>query len=317
MKYLLLVTLLLSSLFICGCTAPGADDEKGNWIILPAMEDSNGKIGITNISDTPKGDYNRLVISAVPESYVGLSGESVVTSIIFEKKGNYPLEIENYPPEFLIKNPGDISRPFRIIKRYTRGNADVTIPAGEKLSYEIKWNLTDDNGKNVTPGLYTLEITDVSVWDGKSEEIYMGESGKEIAQIMIKPEGELLQKTIPVNLSKENEEIKIVFDRIEAGDNGTQLFFSAEIPKNDYVTVMDNGEKWSYHFSSEDMPRGYYSIDNREKKYIWNMEYTGGNNNIYSYKCLIEPLTVETGNISIEITNFGPVGGIWNYEIKL
>ena len=236
---IVLLILLIAASFICGCTAPGGSGEQEEWIILPEWDDPEGSTSVVRCSDFAEGDYNGLVVYAVPESSGMVQGGNATVTVIFANDGNSPETIENYPPEFLIKNPADLSRPFVIVKRYLRGEDEVTILPGENIMYDIKCDSSlNSNGVGVPPGLYTLEITDVMTWDGKTEMVYRGESGKKIAEIGIRPEGEILRKTIPVNISQKSEGITITFDRIEAAENSTELFLSVYVPEPLYTTEM-------------------------------------------------------------------------------
>lgn len=315
---IILIILLMTASFICGCTAPGDSDEEEEWIILSEWDDPEGSTAVLRSSDFAEGDYNGLVVYAVPESSGTVQGDNSTITVMFANNGTSPVHIENYPPEFLIQNPADLSRPFMIVKRYPRGADDITILPDETISYDIKWDSSlNGNGVGVSPGLYTLEITDVMTWDGKTEMVYRGESGKKIAEIGIRPEGEILRKTIPVNLSEKSEGVTITFDRIEAAENSTELFFSVYVPEPVYTEEMDDGTIWSYALSSEDKPNGHYRIDNGGQKNLWNMDLIGSSNNTYTYRSRIEPLSSEIREMSVEINRFGPLAAQWEFDVSL
>ncbi|WAI01405.1 hypothetical protein [Methanogenium organophilum] len=310
--------MLITAAFICGCTAPGGSDEQEEWIILPEWDYPEGSTSVLRSSDFAEGDYNGLAVYAVSQSSGMVQGDNGTITVIFANIGNSPVSIENYPPKFLIKNPADLSQPSMTVQRYPRGDDDITILPGENISYDIKWDSSlNGNGVGVPPGLYILEITDVMTWDGKTEMVYRGESGKKIAEIGIRPEGEILRKTIPVNMSEKREGVTITIDRIEATENSTELFFSVYVPEPVYNTEMDDGTIWSYTLSSEDRPGGYYRIDNGEQKYLWDMNLIGSSNYTYTYRSRIEPLSSGIGEISVEINNFGPLAGQWEFDVSL
>ncbi|MDE4907028.1 hypothetical protein L0665_00090 [Methanogenium marinum] len=315
---IVLLILLIAASFICGCTAPGGSDDKDEWIILPEYDDPDGSISALKSSDFAEGDYNGLVVYAVPESSGVVQGSNVTVTVIFANDGNSPVNIEDFPPEFLIQNPADLSQPFGIVKRYLRGDDDITILPGENIMYDIKWDSSlNDTGVEISPGLYTLEITDVMTWDGKTEMVYRGESGKKIAEIGIRPDGEILRKTIPVNISQESEGITITFDRIDATENSTELFFSVYVPEPVYETEMDDGTIWSFTLSSDDKPNGYYRIDGGDQKSLWNMNLIGSSDNTYTYRSRIEPLSSEIKEMSVEINHFGSLTGQWKFDVSL
>ncbi len=315
---IILLILLIAASFICGCTAPGGSDEQEEWIILPEWDNPEGATSALRSSDFAEGDYNGLVVYAIPESSGMVQGDNATITVIFANNGTSPVHIENYPPEFLIQNPADLSRPFVIVKRYLRGDDDVTILPGENISYDIKWDSSlNDNGVEVPPGLYTLEITDVMTWDGETEMMYRGESGKKISEIGIRPDGGILRKTIPVNMSQKREGITVTFDRIDAAENSTELFFSVYVPEPLYTTEMDDGTIWSYTLSSDDKPNGHYRIDGGEQKSLWNMNLIGSSDNTYTYRSRIEPLSSGIKEMSVEINNFGPLAEQWKFDVSL
>lgn len=315
---IVLLLFLITASFSCGCTAPGGSDEQEEWIILPEWDNPEGATAASRISDFAEGDYNGLVVYAIPESSGMVQGDNATVTVLFANNGTSPVHIENYPPEFLIKNPADLSMPFNTIKRYPRGEDDITILPGENISYDIKWDSSlNGNGMEVSPGLYPLEITDIMTWDGETEMVYRGESGKKIAEIGIRPEGGILKKTIPVNMSEESEGITITFDRIEAAENSTELFLSVYVPEPAYTTEMDDGTIWPDTLSSEDKPNGHYRIDGGKQKYLWNMDLTGSSDNTYTYRSRIEPLSSGIKEMSVEINRFGDLAGQWEFAVSL
>lgn len=313
-------TLIIAVTVICGCTVntgPEVYDENGNWIILPEENGTGGTKGTHSEADFSEGQYEGLTVHTYPESLIVTEGGSAAIEVTFSDKGDLPLKIENYPPKFLIKDPGDISLPFGIIKRYSRGSDTVEIEPGENLTYEIRWNLTDEYNRNVSPGLYVLEMPDVMVWDGITEEKFTGELGKAISEIMVKPDGELLNEIIPVDAEREDKGIIITFKNIDAKSTGTDLLFSV-LPKNPvYNMTNEGGEVWNYTYSPDEPINGFYSIDGGKEKYLWNAELSGMNGELRTFTCTIEPLSVMYENISVNITSFGPVGGEWIFKNKI
>jgi hypothetical protein len=313
-KYALPI-LIIGTLLLCGCMETSNLDPEGEWIILPAMEEwPDGTTGISSISDSATGDYQGLVIDTIPEYVVAGPGENISIEVVFRNKGDNPITIDNFPTAFLIKNPADISDPSRIARRYLRGHETVIIEPGDTIIYNFEWNLKDNNGFQVSPGIYTVEIIDVMYYNGETESIKRGDMGEKIAEITVQPAGEILESTIFVNESKTDEGITITLESINAKSNYTELDFSAYAANPDYVSVMPDGREWTYKLSDENM-HGYYRIDNGEMKYLWNVELTDRKDSQYSYKYLIEPISRDAGNLSVIIESFGPVPGSWEYEI--
>ncbi|UUX91969.1 hypothetical protein [Methanoplanus endosymbiosus] len=313
-KLILLSALVIAASLIPGCTETEVYDENGNWIILPEENGTGGNKGTHMEADFSEGHYEGLTVHTSPESLTATEGSSAEIGITFSDKGDLPLKIENYPPKFLIKDPGDISLPFGIIKRYSSGNDTVEIKPGENLTYEIEWNLTDEFGRNISPGLYILEMPDVMVWDGVTEEKFTGELGKAISEVMVKPDGKILNEIIPVDTEREDEEIIITFKSFDAKSTGTDLIFSV-LPKNPvYNMTNEGGEVWTYTYSPDDKISGFYSIDGGKERYLWNTKLSGMNGDLRTFICTVEPLAVTYENLSVNITAFGPVGGEWNFK---
>ncbi|EHQ34686.1 hypothetical protein [Methanoplanus limicola] len=319
-KLILLSALVMAITATCGCTdntKTEVYDENGNWIILPEDNRTDGPKGTHSEADFSEGKYDGLTIHTSPKSLIATEGGSATIEVTFLNKGDLPLKIGNYSPKFLIKDPSDISLPFGIIKRYSNGSDTVGIKPGENLTYEIIWDLTDEYGRNVSPGLYVLEMPDVMVWDGITEEKFTGVLGKAISEVMVKPDGEIMNEIIPVDTKREDEDITITFEKIDARPTGTDLLFSV-LPKNPvYNITNEGGEVRTYTYSPDDKISGFYSIDGGKEKYLWNAELSGMNGELRTFTCTVEPLSVTYENISVNITSFGPVGGEWNFKKEI
>ena len=310
--------LVAGTLLVCGCMESKSVSPEGEWIILPASEVWPEYSGYSSWSSTPTGDYRGLVIYTVPDYIsVGL-GENVSIDVIFENRGVAPVVIDNFPPAFLMKDRADISIPTRIKRTYLRGDDTSTIQPGDRIVHTIDWDQRDNPGFLVGPGIYLLEITDVMHYDGETESVYHGSIGREITEITVRPAGGSLERSIVANQAVTNETITITLEIINAKTDYVELLFSAHAHGPDYVSVMDDGRKWTHVLSPEYEPlRGFYRIDDGRMRYLWKVESTGGQDYQYGYRCIIEPLPRDVRSITVTIDGFGPVTGLWDYPIPL
>jgi hypothetical protein len=315
MKYAILI-LFIGTLLVCGCITSNNVNPAGEWIILPATEEWPEYSGYSSVSDTPTGDYQGLIIDAVPGYIPVVSGENVSIDVIFGNKGGFPIVMENFPPAFFIKDPADISNPTRLIREYPRGNETVTIDPDENIVHTIEWDQRNDRGFRVAPAMYVLEITDIMRYDGKTESIKKGYLGEQIAEITVWPLGGTLERTIFVNRSITDKGITFTFESVDAKADYVELVFSVYAEDTDYTEVMPDGREWTYTISEDEPIHGFYRIDDGKVRYLWNVESTGGKDSHYGYRCKIEPLPWDAGNLSVTIDGFGPIQVSWDFDIN-
>ncbi|MCA9704123.1 MAG: hypothetical protein KC400_09840 [Methanolinea sp.] len=308
--------LVVGTMLLSGCMESKSVNPEGEWIILPATDESAEYMGYSSVCDKPTGDYQGLVIGVIPGYVLAESGENVSIDVKFTNKGEAPIVIDNFPPEFLIKNPADLSNPARITRGYMRGNVTETIATGESVVHTIEWDQRNDRGLRVAPAIYVLEITNVMRYDGRTETIKRGSIGEEIAEITVRPAGGTLEGTIPVKQSKTDEGVTFTFESIDATSDYVELVFSADAEGPDYVGVMDDGREWTYTLSPEYEPiHGFYRIDDGKIQYLWKVESTSGKDFHYEYRYRIGPLPKDTANLSVTIDGLGAIPALWEYNI--
>jgi hypothetical protein len=88
-------------------------------------------------------------------------GEQVSVTITFENKSGEPLTLTPFPPEVIIAATS--LRPYRTIP----GGESRTLLPGEVAEYVITWNQCDNEGQQVPPGDYVVEMLDIGLNDGK------------------------------------------------------------------------------------------------------------------------------------------------------
>ena len=88
-------------------------------------------------------------------------GEQVSVKFTFENKSGEMLTLTPFPPELIIAATS--LKPYKTIP----GGESRTLLPGEVAEYTITWDQLDNEGKQVPPGNYVIEMLDVELGGGK------------------------------------------------------------------------------------------------------------------------------------------------------
>ncbi len=88
-------------------------------------------------------------------------GEQVSVNITFENKSGEPLTLTPFPPELIIAATS--LKPYKTIP----GGGSRTLLPGEVAEYVITWDQRDNEGQQVPPGNYVIEMLDIQLNDSK------------------------------------------------------------------------------------------------------------------------------------------------------
>ncbi len=88
-------------------------------------------------------------------------GEPIDIVFTFKNTSREPVTLTFYPPEILIA--ASSLKPYRTIK----GGESRLLAAGETLEYIVTWDQLDNEGLQVPPGDYIINMLDIQLSDGK------------------------------------------------------------------------------------------------------------------------------------------------------
>ncbi len=82
-------------------------------------------------------------------------------NITFENKSGEPLTLTPFPPELIIA-----ATSLKSYKTIPGGGSRTLLP-GEVAEYVITWDQRDNEGQQVPPGNYVIEMLDIQLNDSK------------------------------------------------------------------------------------------------------------------------------------------------------
>jgi hypothetical protein len=89
-------------------------------------------------------------------------GEPVSVTLTFKNTGRGTLTLSPYPPQILIAAAS--LKPYMTIP----GGESRTLAPGEAAEYTVSWDQRDNEGQQVPPGTYIIEMLDIQLDNGNS-----------------------------------------------------------------------------------------------------------------------------------------------------
>lgn len=149
-----------------------------------------------------------------------LPGETVEIRMSLENNRGETIRIPSFPPEILITH----SITGEKVRTFPPGQ-EVQLKPGEVVSYTLKWDQRDKNGRKVSPGRYYVNVGVVGVGDR-----YLTGFGGTHAEIVIDyPQG-ALNGTLELNASKTSNGITVVLEKIEFSPSDVKFYLQTDIP---------------------------------------------------------------------------------------
>lgn len=240
-----------------------------------------------------------LTVGAIPEISSYLPGETVQVRIAFKNSGENPVQIKSFPPEISVNNPS-----FGVVRSYPCGSDTITIESGGSYDYIMKWDQCNNDEKQTEPGIYSVEILDVSCVENGNEILYYSE-GRDVAQVVIEYPGGAIEDKLFVNQSKNMGRYIVTLKSLILSPTVSQaqiLISSTDKPffeptvQSDVPTPMPTPPNLD--------PSGYYQIDNGTKKEFVSEGYKIINGDVMLLWDF-EPLPSDAGELYLVITKLG------------
>lgn len=253
-----------------------------------------------------------LSIYATPERPSYLPGEIIEIGITFKNNNKDQVIIDSFPPRITLKNPTS-----GVVRSYPHGSDTITLESGESTDYILRWNQFDNNGNVIDPGIYFMEISDVSSTEkGKKRLIYS--EGADIAQVIIQyPQG-AIEKELLVNQSEILNGYIITLKTVTMNFNVSQAYIIIDSCDNSFFEKADQSDKPT-PMPTPPLgldPSGYYRIDDGpEKDFITTGYRIVGDKIVLLWD--FEPIPADAKNLHFVITGLGDWEGYCEINVDI
>jgi hypothetical protein len=258
------------------------------------------------VNHHPPGPADRpLQVSAIPDKGYYLPGQTVAIELTFTNIYSEPITLNFFPPEININPPGIM----QAIRSFAAGTGEMSLEPAEVITYALIWSQRDENGAQVLPGWYVVNVhtTYVHETPPKTTHQNFGETAKIYIQY---PQG-AMEKTIEPDQSQTVNGIAITLERAELSVEGA-MFYCFVVPPgytpSQSVTSVMNDVHARYSFDSTTRDAGLAGWGTRDNgiKLAWgNPEQP------------LDPVPSDARELTFTITRFGDVEGPWEFKIPL
>ncbi len=216
--------------------------------------------------------------------------------------------MSSYPPKINVELP-NLQPPDSIIRSFDAGAQETLLQPGETVTYVWTWDQHDENGQQVAPGWYGIEVT---VLSRKPSETSSG-SVRVLATrgLVLPPEG-VMEKTIDVNKSQTVGGITITLERVELLATGMKIYAFNTPP--DYSLPqgpMLPPPKFMIHADAE------YSIDGGDVKQAGPSGIRFLDNGTRHTWDNLDPVPKTANELTFRITKLGDWVGPWEFRVPL
>jgi hypothetical protein len=292
----LLVLFLLSMLVACAKeTAPAPAPEPSPMpapMLPPVIERPPG------LADRP------LQVTTVPEEAHYLPAQTIKIRIDFTNIGPEAITLSQFPPEIQM-----LSRADEMVRLFRAGAEELQLEPGATATYNLAWDQRDENGAQVSPGWYLVDVKNVYYVRGSPPRATRANFGDTYVYIQY-PQG-AIEKTIEPNQSQTVSGITITLERVELSAEGAR-FYAFVIPPgytpSQPVPMVMTAVHARYFFDGITKDAGLSGWGARDDgiKLIWGAPDRP-----------LDSIPSDAQELTFTITRFGDTEGPWEFKIPL
>ena len=253
-----------------------------------------------------------LFVDASPIRSSYLPGEKVEVEITFRNAGEDTVEIASFPPEINLNNPTS-----GIVHSFPHGCDSRTMEPGKSTVHIMKWDQCDFDGEKVDPGIYFVEISNISYNENGIKKTIFSE-GVDIAQVIIEyPQGSIEGETF-VNCSEKLDGYNVMFEKITFNSTVSKVYIALHSGDSSFfgATERSSGPVPAPTPPINLNPLGHYRIDNGpEKKFIRLGYRTGDDSVIFVWE--FEPVPADAEDLYFVITRLGDWEGFCETNVHI
>ncbi|WAI00996.1 hypothetical protein [Methanogenium organophilum] len=280
------------------------------------FQDKNSEIsGTSDTMQTPAPAIAQppsLFVNATPIKPSYPPGETVEVGITFRNTGKDMVVIDSFPPKIILNNP-----TLGVVRSYPHGSDTITLESGESTYYTMKWDQCDDDGDRTDPGIYFVEISDIS-YEENGEMNMIFPEGADVAQVIIHyPQG-TIERELLISQSKKLNGYIVTLEKIAFNFTASQA----------YIIVHPSGNSFFEKTDQSDIPTpiptpppgldpsGYYRIDDGPEKDFISTGYNVVDDSIVLVWDF-DPVPVNASDLYFVITGLGEWEGYCEIHVDL
>lgn len=205
------------------------------------------------------------------------------------------------------------------IRKYLRNESARVLLPGESWDSEFIWDQENENGEQVNPGMYSIDVfflyspdNDKGVWDLSN----IRQNSWSIQILVEEPQG-YLEKKIAPDVTKQNSGVTATLVSLDFNRMKGTAVFNVEIPEKSIDATPRPEGLVPCDVSA--YPTGKYRVDNKEWRNFIDIHWTCDTSprQVHEIVVVTEPLPADAELMEIEMTGFGNHEGKWNYKIYL
>lgn len=232
-----------------------------------------------------------------------LLGEEVEIELKFKNVSSEPITITPFHPKVQITR----SRPYEVVRSLPAGSREINLQPGETVVCTIHWNQQDDDGQQVTPGWYYVDVRDVAITKATApttSQVSFASTTKVLVQY---PQG-ALGKTIEVNESQTVSGVTITLERAELSWDGAKFYaftpikLAGEDVHLSLLKMIPILAQCTVDGSTKDAGPAAERLLDQGTELIWDN---------------LDPVPSDAKELTFTITEFGDWQGPWEFHIPL
>ncbi len=263
-----------------------------------------------------------LEIEAIPLSPIAYAPafslrEEVKIEFVFKNVSSEPISVAPFPPEIEITRP----RTDEVVRSFAEGSEQLDISPVETVEYTLVWDQKDNNGRQVVPGWYYVNVVKDIIVTKATAPTTTGISFGTMTKLLIQfPQG-AMEKIIEVNQSQTVNGLTITLERVELSAMGAR-FCAFTIPP-DYSPPQPQD---SVPLPPPPPPapmvpvHAQYTVDGvtKDAGYSGIGAHGDGIRLIWGYhEAWLDPVPSDAKELTFTITRFGDWQGPWEFFIPL
>lgn len=227
-------------------------------------------------------------------------GEKAEINLSFTNEASEPRTLSPFPPEIKIIELPNVKPPDVVVRGFPVGTGERVLQPSESESHSVDWDQKNENGEQVPPGWYSVEVTLAT------------SRGSPVGVLVLPPEG-VMEKTIEVNQSETVNGITITLERVELTSTSMKVYaFNTPPDYNLPQGPMLPPPMFMIHADAE------YSVDGSPFKETFTSGigfFDEGVRHVWGE--YLDPVPANAKELTFRVTKLGDWQGPWEFQIQL
>ncbi len=248
--------------------------------------------------------------SVRPDSFSNSYGKSIHIETTLNNTSAEEVTLSPYPPAMQIVDPFN----YETVRSFAAGNTTLLLEPGQTATHSYTWDQRNDGGEQVEYGYYYLQPDVMLKWQKNQDTATFG--GASPAEILILPEGGVVEKTVTVARTETAAETPITLERVEMTATNTR-FFASTVPQQPTTPIVKgNGMRAPGEFFTA---RAQYRIDDGPTRELGFAEIGISNDGteLVWAQPYIGPVPQTAHTLTFTITAVGEREGRWEFTVPL